>query len=125
MTDFGRLLETMSDSDVRFIVVGGVAATVHGSARLTQDLGVVYGRDEVNLARLIEALTPLHPYLRGAPEGLPFTWDVATLSAGLNFTLSTALGALDLFGEIVGGGGYEQLVGWRRVPDDDDEACSA
>lgn len=37
-------------------------------------------------------------------------WDVETLRAGLNFTLTTSLGDIDLFGEIVGGGDYEQLV---------------
>lgn len=110
MTEFTRLLETLVGNDVRFVVVGGVAATVHGSARLTQDLDVVYARDEANLSRLVEALSPLQPYLRGAPEGLPFTWDVETLAAGLNFTLTTTLGDLDLLGEIAGGGGYRKLV---------------
>ena len=110
MTEFTHLLETLVGNDVRFVVVGGVAATVHGSARLTQDLDVVYARDEANLSRLVEALSPLQPYLRGAPEGLPFTWDVETLAAGLNFTLTTTLGDLDLLGEIAGGGGYRKLV---------------
>ncbi len=110
MTEFTRLLETLVGKDVRFVVVGGVAATVHGSARLTQDLDVVYARDDTNLARLVEALSPLRPYLRGAPEGLPFAWDVETLRAGLNFTLTTSLGDLDVLGEIAGGGRYEQLL---------------
>ena len=110
MTEFTRLLETLVGNDVRFVVVGGVAATVHGSARLTQDLDVVYARDEANLSRLVEALWPLQPYPRGAPEGLPFTWDVETLAAGLNFPLTTTLGDLDLLGEIAGGGGYRKLV---------------
>ena len=110
MTDFAQLLETLVGSGVRFIVVGGVAATVHGSARLTQDLDVVYARDEDNLVQLVDAISPLKPYQRGAPQGLPFVWDARTLRAGLNFTLSTSLGDLDLLGEIVGGGGYEQLV---------------
>ena len=44
------------------------------------------------------------PYLRGAPPGLPFRWDDRTLKAGLNFTLTTTLGDLDLLGEVAGGG---------------------
>jgi len=110
VTDFTRLLEALAGNDVRFIVVGGVAATVHGSARLTQDLDVVYARADANLARLVEALSPLSPYLRGAPPGLPFRWDVLTLRAGLNFTLTTSLGDLDLLGEIAGGGSYAELA---------------
>jgi predicted nucleotidyltransferase len=49
--------------------------------------------------------------LRGAPPGLPFEWSEETLRRGLNFTLSTTLGAIDLLGEIVGGGTYENLKG--------------
>ncbi|HMO65223.1 MAG TPA: hypothetical protein PKE47_08385 [Verrucomicrobiota bacterium] len=52
-------------------------------------------------------LAPHAPYLRGAPPGLPFRWDLATLRHGLNFKLDTAFGALDLPGEVAGGGGYE------------------
>jgi histidyl-tRNA synthetase len=48
--------------------------------------------------------------LRGAPAGLPFRWDFETISQGLNFTLTTSLGDIDLFGEIVGGGRYEDLA---------------
>ena len=60
--------------------------------------------------RLVRALAPLNPKLRGAPEGLPFDWSVATLAHGLNFTLITTLGAIDLLGEIAGGGTYEDLL---------------
>jgi predicted nucleotidyltransferase len=109
MTDFRRLLEVLHGGGVEFIVVGGLAAAAHGSARLTQDVDVVYARDAGNLARLATALEPWEPYLRGAPPGLPFRWDEATLEAGLNFTLTTRLGALDLLGEIAGGGGYDDL----------------
>ncbi len=110
VTDFARLLGTLAQQSVEYVLVGGVAATAHGSARLTQDVDVVYARNQANLARLVAALAPYAPYLRGAPPGLPFHWSVETLKGGLNFTLSTDLGDLDLLGEIVGGGRYENLV---------------
>ena len=110
MTDFAALIRRLTGSDVHFILVGGVAATIHGSARLTRDVDVVYARDADNLRTLVEAIAPFHPYLRGAPAGLPFTFDVQTVTAGLNFTLSTELGDLDLFGEIAGGGNYASLI---------------
>jgi predicted nucleotidyltransferase len=110
VTDFNALLCLLTQNEVEFIIVGGAAAIAHGSARLTLDLDVVYSRTSENLARIVKALTPLQPYLRGAPAGLPFDWSTTTLQNGLNFTLVTTLGALDLLGEIVGGGGYEQLV---------------
>jgi hypothetical protein len=104
------MLQALAKHKVRFIVVGGVAGAVHGSARVTYDLDIVYDRDSENIQRLVEALTPLSPYLRDVPPGLPFVFDVQTLTAGLNFTLSTSLGALDLFGEIAGGGTYGKLL---------------
>jgi hypothetical protein len=52
MTDSERLLEALSGAGVEFILVGGVAATVHGSARLTQDIDVVYARARVSVGRL-------------------------------------------------------------------------
>ena len=110
MTDFGTLIAALGSADVEFIIVGGVAATVHGSARLTQDLDVVCARSDENLARLVEALAPLEPYLRGAPPGLPFEWSVGTLRRGLNFTLATSAGDLDVLGEIPGGGDYARLL---------------
>lgn len=90
-------------------MVGGIAGAAHGLARATYDLDVVYARDEENLERLAAALAPLSPYLRGAPPNLPFRLDAATLARGFNFTLTTELGELDLLGEIVGGGGYDEL----------------
>jgi hypothetical protein len=109
VTDFARLLQALCDADVDFIIVGGLAAAVHGSSRLTQDVDIVYDRSEPNLQRLAGALAPFDPYLRGAPEGLPFEWSDNTLRRGLNFTLITSIGAIDLLGEIVGGGGWREL----------------
>jgi predicted nucleotidyltransferase len=108
-SDLLTLVRTLCDARVDFIIVGGVAANLHGALRTTLDLDVVYSRDRANLARLVAALTPYHPYLRGAPPGLPFTFDVATLERGLNFTLTTAIGELDLLGELAGGGTWESL----------------
>jgi hypothetical protein len=109
MTDFAGVIRTLVDAGVDFIIVGGVAGTVHGSARLTRDVDVVYARSPENMRRLVDALVSHNPYLRGAPEGLPFLWDLNTIQRGLNFTLTTRLGDLDLLGELIGGGGFEQL----------------
>jgi predicted nucleotidyltransferase len=110
VTDFKGLLKALGQGDVEYILVGGVAAAAHGSARLTQDVDVVYARSPENLARLVAALAPYAPYPRGAPPGLPFRWSVETLRNGLNFTLTTTLGEIDLLGEIAGGGIYESLL---------------
>jgi hypothetical protein len=54
----------------------------------------------------VRALAPLNPYLRGAPIGLPFRFDVETVRRGLNFTLTTEAGPMDVLGEITGVGDY-------------------
>jgi len=110
LTDFRALLRALHGAGVRFVVIGGAAAVAHGSARLTQDLDVVYARGADDLRKMVAALAPHAPYLRGAPLGLPFMWDERTLSHGLNFTLTTRLGDVDILGEVVGGGRYEDLV---------------
>lgn len=110
ITDFEKALATLTGSGVEFIVIGGVAGTLHGSAFITQDLDVVYSRRGENIRRLAVALQPHRAYLRGAPEGLPFQWDERTIRNGLNFTLTTAFGDLDLLGEATGGGRYEDLL---------------
>lgn len=109
MIDFRKLLQLLTGCQVEFIIIGGVAAVIHGGSRLTQDLDILYRRTPENLERLVRALAGQSPYLRGAPPGLPFQWSVATLRMGLNFTLDTSLGPLDLLGEVTGGGSYETL----------------
>jgi hypothetical protein len=102
MTRIDELLGRLHDGGVRFVIIGGVAMTLRGSTRTTIDVDVCYAREPEDLRRLAAALAPLHPRLRGAPEGLPFLWDERTLKSGLNFTLTTDLGDIDLLGEVPG-----------------------
>lgn len=69
---FERPLRALAEGGVRFVVVGGIAGAAHGATRATYDVDVVYERTAENLDRLVAALAPLEPYLRGAPPGLPF-----------------------------------------------------
>jgi len=109
MTDFARLLTVLARANAEFILVGGVAAVAHGAARLTQDVDIVYQRAPANIERIVDALRPFNPYPRGAPPGLPFLWDRQTVERGLNFTLTTQAGDIDLFGHVTGGGTFDDL----------------
>ena len=109
MTSFELLTAALDREQVEYVIVGGVAATAHGSPRFTQDLDIVYSRSPENIDRLVRALAPLSPYPRGAPPGLPFYWDAKAIRNGLNFTLITSAGWIDLLGEIAGGGTFESL----------------
>jgi predicted nucleotidyltransferase len=109
-TQFDKILPLLVNNGIDFILIGGVAGNVLGSARLTFDVDIVYDRSKANLEKISRVLKPLSPYLRGAPPGLPFALDVPTFRNGLNFTLTTNLGNLDLLGEVAGGGTYKQLL---------------
>jgi hypothetical protein len=108
--DFRGAITLLQDAEVHFIVIGGLAATLHGSARITTDVDVLYERSTENIEKLVRGLAAVDPYLRGAPDGLPFHLDVPTMQAGLNFMLATTLGPMDFLGEVVGVGRYEDAL---------------
>ena len=87
-----------------------IPRNLFGWKPLSQPREVSRRRAGENLERLVAALAAHGPYLRGAPSGLPFRFDTETLEGGLNFTLTTRLGDIDLLGEVVGGGRYEDLI---------------
>jgi hypothetical protein len=106
---FQKAVQVLSDAAVEFIVIGGVAATFHGSARVTYDLDICYAKSSGNLRRLAKALAPFHPRPRGFPSDVPFVWDEVTLRNGIVFTLQTDIGEIDLLREVSGLGGYEDV----------------
>jgi hypothetical protein len=115
MNRFARTLEVLIGAGVDLVVIGGVAHAVQGGTHLTYDLDICYGRSAANVARLAKALEPHHPRLRGVVEELPFVLDSVTISRGLNFTLTTDLGDLDLFGEVAGLGAYDRVRDLSKV----------
>ena len=102
-------LRLLTQHQVEFVIVGGVATSAHGSSYLTFDLDVAYARTRDNLKHLAAALAPYHPRPRGFPANLPFIWDEQTISQGTNFTLTTDIGNIDLLGEVIGLGDYERV----------------
>jgi hypothetical protein len=108
-------LKVLTQAGVNFVVVGGHAALVHGSAHLTFDLDICYERTPANIQRLVASLQPYRPHLRGAPPDLPFIFDAKTVSQGLNFTLQTDFGAIDLLGHLDGVGGFSDIIGDATV----------
>jgi hypothetical protein len=104
--DYRSIVEAFDDHSVDFVIVGAVALVLHGSSRVTRDLDICYSRERANLDRIVKALKPFAPTLRGAPADLPFALDLPTLRAGLNFTLTSSAGDIDLLGDITGLGAF-------------------
>jgi predicted nucleotidyltransferase len=106
-----RFCALLADHGVEFIVVGGQAEALMGSARVTYDIDLCYRRTSDNLERLATALATLNLTLRGAPPELKFRLDAAALALGQNYTFDVdGEYPLDLLGYLEPVGTYEQLL---------------
>src|SRR5216683_2295821 len=116
-------IRILHGAGVEFVVIGGVAMGLQGSAHLTRDIDFCYARTPENMERLAKALEPFRPVLRGASPGLPFRFDAKTIASGLNFTLTTDLGDLDFLGEVSGLGFFQDVLGASGMKDVDGVDC--
>ncbi|MGH7720494.1 MAG: hypothetical protein ACREON_16810 [Gemmatimonadaceae bacterium] len=107
---FERMIAALVAASVRFVVIGGVAAAVHGSARLTNDLDICYDTAPDNVDRLIAVLRRWRAYLRAVEPGLPFILDARALSATPVMTLTTDVGDIDIVDQVAGVGTYADTV---------------
>jgi hypothetical protein len=101
-------LRSLVEHDVRFVLIGGLAAAVRGSPVVTGDVDVCNARDRANLERLEAALGELDATLRGAPA-VPFRLDGETLHHGDHFTFMTSAGPVDCLGTPAGTDGFADL----------------
>ena len=79
ITDYARLLQTLKAGGVEFILIGGVAANLHGSAQATFDVDVVYSPRRENLQKLVAALGLLLP-ICGVPRRVSLLSSTSGLS---------------------------------------------
>jgi hypothetical protein len=112
-----ELLRRLEAGGVDFVVVGGVAATAHGSVAFTQDLDISYAPEPDNLERLGDVLVSLDARLRGVTDDVPFVPDGRTLRRTRVLTLDTPLGWVDLLAQPDGAPVYEQLRARALVTD--------
>jgi hypothetical protein len=110
MIDLFEVARLLSQSNVQYVIVGGIAIRSHGGNYITEDLDICYSRTRENLKKLASVLAPLNPRPRGISEELPFIFDWSTLQHGTNFTFTTSMGDVDLLGEVKGIGSYDDLV---------------
>ena len=104
-----RLLGALVDRRVDFVVIGGVAAVLHGSSRNTFDLDICFASDPDNLEALGSTLVGLRAQLRGVSEAVPFMPDAAALRRVEVLTLTTTAGDLDVLRAPSGAPRYDVL----------------
>jgi Nucleotidyl transferase AbiEii toxin, Type IV TA system len=103
-----EILRRLVERGVDFVVIGGIAAVLHGSARNTFDLDICVATDDANLAALGDVLTALGATLKGVEEDVPFVPDARTLRQE-ELTLVTPLGELDVLSRPSGAPTYQEL----------------
>ncbi len=67
---FVRIIEALTRHDVRFIIVGGIAAVLQRVPVITEDFDIVHDRSSDNVARLLRALSDLDAIYRDDPRNL-------------------------------------------------------
>ena len=107
---FEIILAALVARDIRFVLVGGVAATIHGSARFTNDIDICYDTAPDNVDRLVALLTEWQAYLRGVEPGLPFILDRRTFHTTPLLTLTSTMGAIDVLDHVPGVGNYADAL---------------
>jgi len=109
MIELKKAIKSLSENNVDFVIVGGVALKLHSSAYVTLDLDFCYARTKENLAKIVSALEPFNPRPRDFPENLPYFFDERSLQNATNFTFQTSIGDIDLLGEVAGVGTYSEV----------------
>lgn len=117
MTDAFRpdeMFAVLAAEKVHFVLIGGMAATLHGDAGVTVDLDIAPALDAANLDRLAAALRRIDARIRadGVADGLPFDCSgryLRNLGPDALLNLTTRAGDLDLAFVPAGTRGFDDL----------------
>jgi hypothetical protein len=107
-----RLIRVLTQHRVKFVLIGALAARLHGFPRLTADADITPAGDKQNLERLAAALEDLDAkvYTESLPAGLAFDRSAAALGRARMWNLVTTAGRLDIAFLPAGTAGYDDLA---------------
>jgi len=111
--DVVQILRALTEAGVEYVVIGGIAAVLHGSPRNTFDLDICFASDAANLEALGSVLIELDARLAGVDEDPPFVPDADTLRRVELLTLTTKAGKLDVLAKPPGAPPFRTL--WERA----------
>ncbi|MEA2339306.1 MAG: hypothetical protein QOE82_3313 [Thermoanaerobaculia bacterium] len=115
--EYFDILATLNEYEVRYVLIGGLAANLWGSDNITQDVDVCYARERGNVSALVKALKSMDAHLRGFPKSLPEIIDERTFQLGDTMTFDTKFGKFDCLGTPSGTGGYADLAQCAKLMD--------
>lgn len=108
MQQLDQLLARLIKAEVEFVLVGGLAAAIHGSSLTTRDVDVCCRFTAVNLLRIQHALEDLHPVHRMRPD-LPIALTPEQCAQLKNLYIKTDLGVIDCLGSVLGVGDFDEV----------------
>jgi hypothetical protein len=111
------ILEILVRHGVSFVLIGGVAANIHGSPLPTEDVDITPETSPANYRRLAAALREMNARIRVArePDGVAFVIDEKSLAGNEVWTLTSEVGDIDVVAKPGGTSGFNDL---RRDAED-------
>ena len=110
--DPGRIIRVLHENEVQFVLIGALAARLHGFPRLTADADITPSRTKDNLERLAKALRRLKAkvYTESVPEGLAFDCSATRLGRADMWNLVTSAGRIDIAFKPAGTEGFDDIA---------------
>jgi predicted nucleotidyltransferase len=102
-------LRSFAETEIQFILVGGLAAVLNGAPIQTYDIDLVYSREPGNVDRLLSVLQSLEAIFRIQPERR-LRPARSHLSGGGHLNLLTRYGPLDLLATVGQGLSFSDLL---------------
>ena len=109
MIQFRELLRLLKEAKLEFVVVGGLAAVLHGAAEPTRDLDVCIRLSPDSWTKVHALLAPLHPRYALTPDRRPIELTPEEMNAFHNLYVITDLGRIDFLGEVPPLGAIDSL----------------
>jgi len=116
-----ELLRRLNEHQVEFVLIGGLAANLHGVQKVTEDIDVCIPFTIENMKKVIAAVAGTNPHYRMRPD-LPFSTDAEYYARFKNLYLVTDVGPIDFLGDVDGIGDYMQAINDSEVAELDGKA---
>jgi hypothetical protein len=108
--DLNAILEGLIEADVKFILVGGLAAVVQGAPVTTMDVDIVHQQSNENVAKLFTFLNSISAFYRRPDDKIIKPKKKDLLGTG-HALFTTSSGPLDVLAVIEEGKGFKELIG--------------
>ena len=102
-----QILKRLTEHELDFVVIGGMAAIAHGSAMVTRDVNVVAPLDDASIQKIIDALRGLNPRWRFRPDKIIPVDSIERFRGCRHLYITTDWGDIDILGEVAGVGTFD------------------